>query len=66
MNLARYEKMNINTVFNMVNMKLRDEFQNIEELCRYYNIEMEIFKRKLFDAGYKYNKKKKCFQPENK
>ena len=50
MNLARYEKIDINTLLSIANMKLCDEFQNIEELCRYYNIEMEMFKRKFFDA----------------
>jgi hypothetical protein len=61
MNLARYEKMEIALLFNIVNMKLQDEFKNLEELCRYYNLEMEIFKRKLSDEGYSYNKKKRCF-----
>lgn len=61
MNLARYEKIKIPVLFNVVNMKLQDEFENLEELCRYYNLEMEIFKRKLSDAGYSYNKKKRCF-----
>ena len=61
MNLGRYEKMDISLLCNIVNLKLKDEFRNLEELCRYYNLETEIFKRKLIDAGYSYNKKKNCF-----
>lgn len=65
MNLVRYEKMEISLLFNIVNLKLKDEFRNLEELCRYYNLETEIFKRKLVDAGYRYNKKKNCFFTKN-
>ena len=66
MNLVRYEKMEISRLFNIVNLKLKDEFRNLEELCRYYNLETEIFKRKLVDAGYSYNKKKTVFLQKNK
>ena len=65
MNLVRYEKMEISLLLNIVNLKLKDEFRNLEELCRYYNLETEIFKRKLVDAGYSYNKKKNCFFTKN-
>ena len=34
MNLVRYEKMEISLLLNIVNLKLKDEFRNLVELCR--------------------------------
>lgn len=42
-------------VLSLVNMKLRDEFSSLKELCYTYEIKSEEIKDKLKLIGYKYN-----------
>lgn len=51
MNLLSMDK---NTFLSIVNMKLRDEFSNIYDLCSYYDISFEDMERRLceFDLLY--------------
>lgn len=47
-------KMDKNMFLSIVNMKLRDTFENEEELCSYYGIELSEFYDKLSNLGLKY------------
>ena len=47
-------KLDKNMFISMVNMKLRDEFSNIEDLCSYYDISIEDFNNKLDEFNLKY------------
>lgn len=62
MNLNNYEKMDVNMLFSIINMKLRDEFESLEELCNYYDIEINSLKEKMICGGYLYNKEKNSFK----
>ncbi len=55
MNLKNYENMDVNILLSIVNMKLRDEFSNFEDLIKYYDIDPEKFTEILKIAGYVYN-----------
>ncbi|MDO4462627.1 MAG: DUF4250 domain-containing protein [Bacteroidia bacterium] len=41
-------------LLSFINMKLRDEFENFEELCNVLDIDAEEISQKLHDAGYEY------------
>jgi hypothetical protein len=56
--------MDVNMLFSIVNMKLRDEFESLEELCRYYDIEQVEIEKKLEEGGYSYSKENNKFRPE--
>ena len=47
-------KLDKNMFISMVNMKLRDEFSNIDDLCSYYDILIEDFNSKLDEFNLKY------------
>lgn len=47
-------KMDKNMFLSIVNMKLRDEFESIEEFCNYYDIDFEDIERKLDSLNLKY------------
>ena len=49
-------------LFSIVNMKLRDEFESLEELCRYYDIEQVEIEKKLEEGGYSYSKENNKFR----
>ncbi|QGU96114.1 DUF4250 domain-containing protein [Clostridium bovifaecis] len=42
-------------LLSLVNMKLRDEFANLKELCGTYEINEKEIKDKLKLVGYEYN-----------
>ncbi len=46
---------NANMLFSFVNMKLRDEFESLDELCLSLDIEKEWLTEKLASAGFLYN-----------
>ncbi|MBK5142507.1 DUF4250 domain-containing protein [Budviciaceae bacterium BWR-B9] len=41
-------------LFSIINMKLRDEFESLDDLARSYDIDQEALIKKLLDAGYQY------------
>lgn len=42
-------------LFSVINMKLRDEFLNLDDLCRTYDIKESEIKDKLESIGFHYN-----------
>lgn len=48
-------KMDKNMFLSIVNMKLRDEFQNLEDMCLYYDIEVDELNLKLESLSLKYD-----------
>ncbi|MDR0807497.1 MAG: DUF4250 domain-containing protein [Enterobacteriaceae bacterium] len=43
-----------NILLSIVNMKLRDQFQSLEDLARSYDIDVKALCDKLAEAGYYY------------
>lgn len=41
-------------LLSVVNMKLRDEFENLQELCASLGVEQDEIQNKLMEAGYRY------------
>lgn len=48
--------MDKNMLLSIVNMKLRDEFEDEKDLCSYYNIDEKKFHEKLESCNLKYDK----------
>lgn len=48
-------------LLSFVNMKLRDFYPSLEELCRSLQIEEASLVQKLSDIGYRYNKQENRF-----
>lgn len=46
--------MDPNILVSIVNMKLRNDFENIEDLCKYYDIEKDDLDRALDKNNYFY------------
>ena len=42
-------------LFSFINMKLRDEYSSLEELCEDMDIDQSELKEKLQSAGFEYN-----------
>ena len=47
-------KMDKNMFLSFVNMKLRDEFSDIEDLCSFYDVKVEDVNEKLQSLGLSY------------
>ena len=49
-------------LLSFVNMKLRDEFSDLEELCGALDVSRDDLERRLKVLGYAYNKKTNQFK----
>ena len=55
------EKTDINILLSIVNMKLRDEFSDLDDLTAYYDIKKEELEKRLENNGYEYSVSNKQF-----
>lgn len=46
----------VNMLFSYINMKLRDDFNSLEELCKSLDIDQQELESKLKTAGFEYNR----------
>ncbi len=51
-----------NIMLSIINMKLRDEFTNLDSLVKYYSINKNEIINKLKDNGFQYNEKENQFK----
>lgn len=49
-------------LFSMVNMKLRDQYDSLDDLCDCEDIDLAMLLVKLNAAGYEYDEEHNCFQ----
>ncbi|GAL07619.1 DUF4250 domain-containing protein [Photobacterium aphoticum] len=54
MNLSNFEKMDPVMLMSIVNMKIRDEFGDLDALVKYYDIDKDTLVAKLAAAGFDY------------
>jgi hypothetical protein len=54
MNLSKYETMDPVMLMSIVNMKIRDEFGDLDSLINYFEIDKEILINRLKQAGFDY------------
>lgn len=46
----------INILLSMINLKLRDEFSDFDDLASYYNVDKEELLNRMNENGYFYSK----------
>ena len=56
------ESMDPNILLSIINMKLRNEFRNFEDLCAYYNLDSDKIKTKLNQIDYYYKNDENQFK----
>ena len=49
-------------LLSLVNMKLRDEFGDLDELCDTLDIDKRELLEKLAEAGFHYDEENRCFR----
>lgn len=54
MDLNKYETMDPVMLMSIVNMKIRDEFGDLDALVKYYDIDKDKLVAKLASAGFDY------------
>lgn len=50
-----------NILYSMINMKLRDEYPDLDDLCASMNINRTELERTLSDAGFRYDSERNAF-----
>ena len=50
-----FEKGDINMMLSLLNMKLRDEFSDLERLVDYYSADKNVILKRMEENGYFYN-----------
>lgn len=58
----KYLMMDINIAYSMLNMRLRDKYSSLSELCDDENIEIEKLLTEMEKEGYIYNKENNQFR----
>ena len=48
-------------LFSVINTKLRDEYNSLEELCKSLDIDQKQLEEKLLQAGFEYNNEQNKF-----
>lgn len=54
MPLHNFAQMDIHLLVSIINMKLRNDFDSLDDLCRYYDIDVANLLIKLNNANYYY------------
>jgi hypothetical protein len=62
LNNDNIQTMDINILLSLVNLKLRDEFENLTALCRYFDIDAARLETRLSSAGFQYDTGVKQFK----
>jgi len=52
--MINFETKDIMLLYSLVNMKLRDEFLDLDDLVNYYGVDKKELLDKFSDAGYEY------------
>ncbi|GAB6264191.1 DUF4250 domain-containing protein [Photobacterium sp. CCB-ST2H9] len=62
MDLKKFETMDPVMLMSIVNMKIRDEFGDLEALTRFYEIDQAVLVARLAAAGFDYLPEAKQFR----
>lgn len=48
-------------LFSVINMKLRDQYASLDELCEDMNVDKEALVKKMSEAGFEYSEENNKF-----
>ena len=60
--LSNYQKMDINMLLSIVNMKLRNEKEMLEGFCIHYQLDKNLLLQRFKTHGLTYDKKQNQFK----
>ena len=60
--LEKYKSMDPYILLSAVNMQLRDEYSDLDDLCKANNIDENELKEKLKQSGFEYNEAVRQFK----
>ena len=52
--MINFETQDIMLLYSLINMKLRDEFLDLNDLINYYGVDKDRLLNKFSEAGYEY------------
>lgn len=58
---SKYLMMDVNIAYSMLNMKLRDKYSSLADLCEDEDIDMEELLKEMEKKGYVYNQETNQF-----
>jgi len=56
--MINFETQDIMLLYSLINMKLRDEFLDLNDLINYYGVDKDWLLNKFSEAGYEYGAKR--------
>ena len=60
--MINFETKDIMLLYSLINMKLRDEFLDLDDLTNYYGVNKNELLSKFAEAGYEYVESKNQFK----
>ena len=60
--MINFETKDIMLLYSLVNMKLRDEFLDLDDLANYYGINKDRLLNRFLKAGYEYSESENQFK----
>jgi len=60
--MINFETKDIMLLYSLVNMKLRDEFLDLDDLANYYSIDKDSLLNRFLKAGYEYSESENQFK----
>ena len=60
--MINFETKDIMLLYSFVNMKLRDEFLDLDDLANYYGIDKDSLLNRFLKAGYEYSESENQFK----
>lgn len=62
MTLSNFSNMDVHMLMSIVNMKLRDEYADLDNLVRSFDIDKTALQEKLATGDYHYNEQSRQFR----
>ena len=60
--MINFETKDIMLLYSLVNMKLRDEFSDLDDFVNYYGVDKDRLLNRFLEAGYEYSKNENQFK----
>ena len=60
--MINFETKDIMLLYSFVNMKLRDEFLDLDDFVNYYGVDKDSLLNRFWEAGYEYSKNENQFK----
>lgn len=60
--MINFETKDIMLLYSFVNMKLRDEFLDLDDFVNYYGVDKDSLLNRFLEAGYEYSENENQFK----